>query len=145
MDFGSTFSTTPPNGCFQKSLPGIWNFLPRFFKVIYHKCFSLKDKHLWQRHSASWHPAISSSVFSLLFDFAIFTPPNLNFFFYFCIFWSLLCILFWKFTASSYPVFLIVKKWIANSVLNRGKSAIPPLFNGLKVLSSASDQAKLFP
>ena len=33
---------------------------------------------------------------------------------------------------------------IANSVLNKNKSAIPPLFNGLKVLSSASDKAKLF-
>ena len=33
---------------------------------------------------------------------------------------------------------------IANSVLNKAKSAIPPLFNGLKVLSSASDKAKLF-
>ena len=33
---------------------------------------------------------------------------------------------------------------IANSVLNKGKSAIPPLFNNLEVLSSASDQAKLF-
>ena len=32
-----------------------------------------------------------------------------------------------------------------NSVLNKGKSAIPPLFNGLEVLSSASDKAKLFP
>ena len=32
----------------------------------------------------------------------------------------------------------------ANSVLNKGKSAIPPLFNGLEVLSSASDKAKLF-
>ena len=28
---------------------------------------------------------------------------------------------------------------IANSVLNKGKSAIPPLFNGTEVLSSASD------
>ena len=34
---------------------------------------------------------------------------------------------------------------IANSVLNEGKSAIPPLFNGPEVLSSASDKAKLFP
>ena len=34
--------------------------------------------------------------------------------------------------------------WIANSVLNKGKSAIPPLFNGPEVLSSASDKAKLF-
>ena len=33
---------------------------------------------------------------------------------------------------------------IANSVLNRGKSAIPPLFNGPEVLPSASDKAKLF-
>ena len=32
---------------------------------------------------------------------------------------------------------------IANSVINKGKSAIPPLFNGLEVLSSASDEAKL--
>ena len=33
---------------------------------------------------------------------------------------------------------------IANSVLNKDKSAIPPLFNGPEVLSSASDKAKLF-
>ena len=33
---------------------------------------------------------------------------------------------------------------IANSVLNKGKSTIPPLFNGPEVLSSASDKAKLF-
>ena len=33
---------------------------------------------------------------------------------------------------------------IASSVLNKGKSAIPPLFNGPEVLSSASDKAKLF-
>ena len=33
---------------------------------------------------------------------------------------------------------------IANSVLNKGKSAIPPLFNDQEVLSSASDKAKLF-
>ena len=33
---------------------------------------------------------------------------------------------------------------IASSILNKGKSAIPPLFNGLEVLSSASDKAKLF-
>ena len=33
---------------------------------------------------------------------------------------------------------------IANSVLNEGTSAIPPLFNRLEVLSSASDKAKLF-
>ena len=33
---------------------------------------------------------------------------------------------------------------IANSVLIKGKSAIPPLFNGPEVFSSASDRAKLF-
>ena len=33
---------------------------------------------------------------------------------------------------------------IANSVQNKGKSAIPPLFNGPEVLLSASDKAKLF-
>ena len=33
---------------------------------------------------------------------------------------------------------------IANSVLNKVKSAIPPLFNGPEVLSSASDKVKLF-
>ena len=33
---------------------------------------------------------------------------------------------------------------IANVVLNKSKSAIPPLFNGPEVLSSASDKAKLF-
>ena len=33
---------------------------------------------------------------------------------------------------------------IANSVLSKFKSAIPPLFNGPKVLSSTSDNAILF-
>ena len=33
---------------------------------------------------------------------------------------------------------------IANSVLNKGKSAILPLFNSQEVLSSATDKAKLF-
>ena len=33
---------------------------------------------------------------------------------------------------------------IANRVLNKGKSAIPPLRNGPKVLPSASEKAKLF-
>ena len=33
---------------------------------------------------------------------------------------------------------------ISNSVLNKDKSAIPPLFNGPEVLSSASDKAELF-
>ena len=33
---------------------------------------------------------------------------------------------------------------IANSVLKKGKLAIPPLFNSPEVLSSASDKAKLF-
>ena len=33
---------------------------------------------------------------------------------------------------------------IANSVHNKGKSGIPPLFNGPEVLSFASNKAKLF-
>ena len=33
---------------------------------------------------------------------------------------------------------------IANSVLQKGKSAIPPLFNGPELLSCASNKAKLF-
>ena len=33
---------------------------------------------------------------------------------------------------------------IANSVLNKGNFAIPPLFSDLEVLSSVSDKAKLF-
>ena len=33
---------------------------------------------------------------------------------------------------------------IANSVLNKGKSVSPPLFDGPEVLSSAPDKAKLF-
>ena len=33
---------------------------------------------------------------------------------------------------------------IVNSVLNKGKSAIPPLFSGPEGLSSTSDKAKLF-
>ena len=33
---------------------------------------------------------------------------------------------------------------IANSILNKSKSAIPSLFNGSEVLPSASDKAKLF-
>ena len=33
---------------------------------------------------------------------------------------------------------------IANSILSKGKSAIPSLFSGPEVLSSASDKAKLF-
>ena len=33
---------------------------------------------------------------------------------------------------------------IANSILNKGKSTIPPLFNGPEVLPSAFDKAKLF-
>ena len=40
---------------------------------------------------------------------------------------------------------LALQTWqIANSVLNKGKSAIPPLLNSLEVLSSGSDKAKLF-
>ena len=33
---------------------------------------------------------------------------------------------------------------IANSILNKDKSTVPPLLNGPEVLSSASDKAKMF-
>ena len=33
---------------------------------------------------------------------------------------------------------------IANCVLSKGKSAVPPLFNELEVLSSACDKVQLF-
>ena len=33
---------------------------------------------------------------------------------------------------------------IADSVLNKGKSALPPLFYSMKALSSTSDKTKLF-
>ena len=33
---------------------------------------------------------------------------------------------------------------IANSIVNKDKSVVPPLFNGPEMLSSASDKAKLF-
>ena len=47
--------------------------------------------------------------------------------------------------SPSSPRFGLWEFWrIANSVLNKGKSAIPPLFSRLEVLSSASDKAKLF-
>ena len=40
---------------------------------------------------------------------------------------------------------MALRTWqIANSILNKSKSAIPPQFNRPKVLSSASDKAKLF-
>ena len=34
--------------------------------------------------------------------------------------------------------------WIANSVLNRNKSSIPPLFHGPEVLTSPQDKANIF-
>ena len=34
--------------------------------------------------------------------------------------------------------------WIANCILNKGKSAIAPLFKGQEVLACASDKARLF-
>ena len=44
-----------------------------------------------------------------------------------------------KFRQASNPCKRVLDFWqIANSVLNKGKSAIPPLFNGPEVLSSAS-------
>ena len=43
----------------------------------------------------------------------------------------------WRFRSQNF--------WgIANSVFNKGKSTIPPFFNGQEVLSSACDKTKLF-
>ena len=53
-----------------------------------------------------------------------------------------------KQTSPSFPRNVALQTFgklqIANSVLNKGKSAIPPLFNDPVVLSSASVKAKLF-
>ena len=43
-----------------------------------------------------------------------------------------------------FVLFVTVVWQIANSVLNKGKFAIPPLFNNREVFSSASDKVKLF-
>ena len=39
---------------------------------------------------------------------------------------------------------VVIVRYLANSVLNKGKSTIPPLFNGPEVWSFASNKAKLF-
>ena len=51
-----------------------------------------------------WYSAIRSSVLfnSILFYFAIFTPPSLNFFLF--IYFMKIYILFWKFAACSFPI-----------------------------------------
>ena len=47
--------------------------------------------------------------------------------------------------SSSLPRNVAYRTWqIANSVPNKGKSAIPALFNGPEVLSSESDKPKSF-
>ena len=47
--------------------------------------------------------------------------------------------------SPSLPKNVALESWrIANSVLNKGTSAIPPLFNSPEMLSSASHKAKLF-
>ena len=38
----------------------------------------------------------------------------------------------------------ITSQKLGSSIVNKGKSAIPPLFTGPEMLSSASDKAKLF-
>ena len=45
--------------------------------------------------------------------------------------------------SSSLPRNLTLRTF-GKCILNEGKSAIPPLFNGQEVLPSASDKAKLF-
>ena len=51
--------------------------LLRPFAVSFYLC-TTETTH--SRDNAYWYSAISSSVFSILIDFAILTPPNLNFF-----------------------------------------------------------------
>ena len=58
---------------------------------------SYDEDNSFQRHSLSWYTATSSSVFSFLFDFAIFTPPSQKIF---------LCLYFLKFTTHS-----LLKSW----------------------------------
>ena len=57
-------------------------------------------------------------------------------------------LLFWRYLFFLTLVFLKLGSgefWgNASNPLNKGKSAISPLFNGMEVLSSASDKAKLF-
>ena len=57
-------------------------------------------------------------------------------------------LLFWRYLFFLTLVFLKLGSgefWgNASNLLNKGKSAISPLFNGMEVLSSASDKAKLF-
>ena len=88
---------------------------PQPFSMAVSKMFlSLYDEdNTFQKHSTSWYPATSSSLFSILFDLAIFTPSNLNFFFYFHIFWNLLYILFWAFAVCSFPI----SDWLKTPVL----------------------------
>ena len=75
------FFTTPLDGFFQNSLPDISNFLLRFVKTICRKFLFLYDRgNIFQRHYPSWYPTISSSVFSILCDFAIFTPFSISMF-----------------------------------------------------------------
>ena len=75
------FFTTPLDGFFQNSLLDISNFLLRFVKTICRKFLFLYDRgNIFQRHYPSWYPTISSSVFSILFDFAIFTPFSISMF-----------------------------------------------------------------
>ena len=45
----------------------------------------------------------------------IFTPSDLNFFFYFYIFWNLIYILFWKFAACSF----LIDDWLKTSGLEK--------------------------
>ena len=53
-------------------------------------------------------------------------------------------ILFSCCTCNSFITYNLFSWPIVNSVLNKGKSAIPPLFNGPEVLASAYDKTRLF-
>ena len=58
---------------------------------------------------------------------------------------SFMCFFLDMLKSQSLPRNLALETWqIANSVLSKGKSDIPPPFNSPDMLSSASDKAKLF-
>ena len=59
---------------FPQSLSMIISKMCCFFLSLY------DGDNIFQRHSIFWYPATSSLVFSIFFYFAIFNPPNLNFF-----------------------------------------------------------------
>ena len=106
------FSTTPLHGCLQNSLPDISNFLLRF-KAICRKFLSLHDGDTHSRNIRLPDILVSVLYFFNSSWFCHFYSTKSKCFFYFCIFWNLLYILFWKFRACSFPI----SDWLKTPVL----------------------------